>query len=170
MCIRINSIKFGQRSSSNLLTRLFPTVDCSWCHLKTHLFTQFIQTISSLLTEWLLGTPVQLQLLTLLSIPYNNNNLFNGPLSRTTWVSRYRKKHLRTHILWLLYNTTSLINSLHFLQSVASSLHIGRVWQSFSMTSLQVCFRLPLGLTPSTSKSMHFFAQFHPSLNTPIPS
>ena len=63
------------------------------------------------------------------------------------------------------YYTTSLINSLHFLQSMASFLHICRVWQSFSMTSLLVFLGLPLGLTHSISKSMHVFTQpFSPFL------
>ena len=55
------------------------------------------------------------------------------------------------------YYTTSLINFLHFVLSTASSLHSCGVWRSFSMTSLQVFFGLPLALTPSTSKSVHFF-------------
>jgi len=51
----------------------------------------------------------------------------------------------------------ALLNFLHFLWSIAFSLHICLVSQSFSVTSLQVFFGLPLGLTPSTSRSMHFF-------------
>jgi len=57
------------------------------------------------------------------------------------------------------YYTTSLINFLYFLWSTASSLHICWVWHSFSITSLQVSFGLPLGLTPSTLKSKPFFTQ-----------
>jgi len=47
--------------------------------------------------------------------------------------------------------TTSLINFLHFIQSIASSFHICQIWQSFSITSLQVFFGLPPDFTPSTS-------------------
>jgi len=43
--------------------------------------------------------------------------------------------------------------------SIASSLHSCLVWQSFSVTSVQVFFGLHLGLTPSISRSMHFFTQ-----------
>ena len=45
---------------------------------------------------------------------------------------------------------TSFINFLHLLQSTAYSLFSLRAWQSFSTTSLQVLFGLPLGLGPST--------------------
>jgi len=44
------------------------------------------------------------------------------------------------------YYTTSSINFLHFPWSIASSLPICPVWQSFSMTSVQVCFGLPYTL------------------------
>ena len=54
------------------------------------------------------------------------------------------------------YYTTSWINFLHSLQSIASSLRIWWVRQSLLITSLRVFFRLPLGLTPSTSQSTHF--------------
>ena len=43
----------------------------------------------------------------------NNNNLFNGPLSRSTLVSRYQKNiHSLTHTLslWLLYNIFSTLS------------------------------------------------------------
>jgi len=46
------------------------------------------------------------------------------------------------------YYTTCLINFFHFLRSSTSSLHICRVWQSFSVTPLQV--GPPPGLTPFT--------------------
>jgi len=66
----------------------------------------------------------------------NNNNPFNGPLSTMTQVSRYQKNiHSLTPCL-CGYHTISLINVLYFLRSIASSLHICQVWQSFSITSL----------------------------------
>jgi len=68
----------------------------------------------------------------------------------TTQVSRYQENvHSLTPRLCGCY-TTSLINCLHFLRSIVSSLHSCRVWQSFSVTSLEVFFGLPFGLSPST--------------------
>ena len=58
----------------------------------------------------------------------------------------------------VLYNIFHWLSSF-FLLSIASSLHIYWVCQSFSMTSLWVFFSLPLGLKHSTSKSRHLFAQ-----------
>ena len=64
---------------------------------------------------------------------------------------------------------SSHICFLHLLQSMASSLFSLRAWLSFSTTSLQVFFGLPLGLTPSTSYSIHFFTQSLPSFCSPCP-
>ena len=82
---------------------------------------------------------------------------FNGPLSGTTRVGQYQKKHSPTHTL--PDHRTSFIIFLHLLRSIASSLFNLRAWQSSSTTSLQVLFGLPLGLGPSASYSMHFFTQ-----------
>ena len=82
---------------------------------------------------------------------------FNGPWSGTTWVGRYQKKHSPTHIH--PDHRTSFINFLHLLHSIASSLFSLRARQSSLTTSVQVHIGLPLGLGPSTSYSMHFFAQ-----------
>lgn len=67
----------------------------------------------------------------------------NGPLSRTTRVSRYLVPYL------FGYFPMSLINFLHLLWSIASSLSLESRWvqQSFSTVSLQVLFGIPLGLT-----------------------
>jgi len=70
-------------------------------------------------------------------------------LSRTTWVSRYQKKHSAT--CTYCGHQSSLICFLHLLWSIASSLFNLRAWQSFSTISLQVFFGLPLGLASSTS-------------------
>ena len=82
---------------------------------------------------------------------------FNGLWSGTTGVGRYQKKHSPTHTH--PDRRTSFINFLHLLRPIASSLFSLRAWQSISTTSLQVRFRLPLGLGPSTSYFMHFFTQ-----------
>jgi len=62
---------------------------------------------------------------------------FNGPLSVTTRVGRYQKKHSPIHS-----HPGRLISSLFNLCA----------WQSRS-------FGLPLGLEPSTPYSIHFFTQ-----------
>ena len=92
---------------------------------------------------------------------------FNGPLSGTTWVSRYQKKHSPTHTH--PNHQTSFINFLHLLRSIASSLFNLRAWQFFSTTSLQVLFGFPLGLKPSTSYSIHFFTQSLSSFRNACP-
>jgi len=79
------------------------------------------------------------------------------PLSGTTRVSRYQKKHSYTQTY--LDHQPSFISFLHLLQSIASSLFTLRAWQSLCTTSLQILFGLPLGLEPSTSYSIHVFTQ-----------
>ena len=78
-------------------------------------------------------------------------------LSGTSRVSRYQKKHSPTHIY--RGHQSSLICFIHPLWSMASTLFNPCAWQSFSTISLQVFFGLPLGLSPSTSYSIHFFTQ-----------
>jgi len=73
--------------------------------------------------------------------------------NRVGW---YQKKYSPTHTHPV--HQTSFINFLHLLRSIASSVFKWHAWQSFSTTSLQVLFGLPLGLGPS-SYSMHFFTQ-----------
>jgi len=81
---------------------------------------------------------------------------FYGPLSGTTRVSRYQKKHSPTHHP---NHHPFFISFFHLPQSIASSLFKLRAWQSFCTTSLDVLFGLPLGLERSTSYSIHFFTQ-----------
>ena len=78
---------------------------------------------------------------------------FHDPLSRTTRVGRYQKKHSPTNTH--PDNQKSFINFLQLLRSTASSLFSLHAWQSFSTTYFQVLF----GLEPSISHSMHFFTQ-----------
>ena len=80
---------------------------------------------------------------------------FNGPLSRTSRVGRYQQKHSPTD------HQTSFVNFLRLLQSTLFSLFNLRAWQSFSTTSLQVLFGLPLGLGPSTSYSILLLHPFN---------
>ena len=82
--------------------------------------------------------------------------LFYDPLSGTTRMNRYQKKHSPTHHP---DHHPIFISFLHLPQSIAFSLFKLRAWQSFCTTSLHVFFGLPLGLEPSTSYSIHFFTQ-----------
>ena len=70
---------------------------------------------------------------------------FYGPLSGTTRVSRYQKKHSPTH---RPDRHPIFISFFHLPRSIASSLFKLRAWQSFYTTSLHVLFGLPLGLEP----------------------
>jgi len=81
---------------------------------------------------------------------------FYGPLSGTTRVSRYQKKHSVTHHPdhhWIF------ISFFHLPRSIAFSLFKLCAWQSFCTSSLHVLFGLPIGLEPSTSYSIQFFTQ-----------
>ena len=81
---------------------------------------------------------------------------FYGPLSGTTRVSRYQRKHSPTHHP---DHHPVFISFFHLPWSIASSLFKLRAWQSFCTASFHVLFGLPLGLEPSTSYSIHFFTQ-----------
>ena len=91
---------------------------------------------------------------------------FYGPLSRTTRVSRYQKKHSSTHHL---DHHPIFISFFHLPRSIASSLFKLRAWQSFCTTSFHALFGLPLGLEPSTSYSIHFFTQSVSSFRSTCP-
>jgi len=71
-----------------------------------------------------------------------------GPLSWTTCVSQYQKKHLPTYTY--PDHQSSFISFLHLLQCIVSSLSI------YVLDSL---FGIPLGLAPSISYSVHCFTQ-----------
>ena len=91
---------------------------------------------------------------------------FYGPLSGTTRVSQYQKKHSPTH--HPDYHPI-FISFFHLLRSIASSLFKLRAWQSFCTTSFHVLFGLALGLEPSTSYSIHFFTQSVSSFHSTCP-
>jgi len=88
-------------------------------------------------------------------------------LSRTTRVSRFRKKHSPTHTY--RDHQSSLICFLHLLRSMASSLFNLHACQSFSTVFLQLFFGLPIGLAPSTSYSINFFTQSLSSFHSTCP-
>jgi len=85
-----------------------------------------------------------------------NNKSFYGPLSGTTQVSQYQKKHSPTHHP---DHHPIFISFFQLPRSTASSSFKLRAWQSFCTISLYVLFGLPLGLEPFTSYYIHFFAQ-----------
>ena len=91
---------------------------------------------------------------------------FYGPLSGTTQMSWYQKKHSPTHIYH--GHKLSLICLLHLLQSMASSLFNPRALQSFSTISLNFLWSTSW---PGTLHFMHhtflhlifvFFSQHMP--------
>ena len=92
---------------------------------------------------------------------------FYGPLSGTTRVSQYQEKHSSTHHP---DHQPIFISFLHLPRSIASSLFKLHAWQSFCTTSFHVLFRLPLGLEPSTSYSIHFFTQSMSSFRSTCPN
>jgi len=61
---------------------------------------------------------------------------FYGPLSGTTRVSRYQKRHSPTHHP---DHHPVFISIFHTLRSIASSLFILSAWESFCTTSVQLC-------------------------------
>ena len=91
---------------------------------------------------------------------------FYGPLSGTTWVSRYQKKHSPAHHP---DHHPIFISFFHLPRSIASSLFKLRAWQSVCTTSVHVLFGLPLGLELSTSYSIHFFTQSLSSFRSTCP-
>jgi len=91
---------------------------------------------------------------------------FYDPLSGTTRVSQYQKKHSPTHNP---DHHPIFISFFHLPRSIASSLFKLRAWQPFCTASLHVLFGLPLGLRPSTSYSIHFFTQSVSSFRNTCP-
>jgi len=91
---------------------------------------------------------------------------FYGPLSGTTRVSLYQKKHSPTHHP---DHHPVFISFFHLPWSIASSLFKLRAWQCFCTTSFHVLFGLPLRLEPSTSYSIHFFTQSVSSFRSTCP-
>jgi len=80
---------------------------------------------------------------------------FNGPLSGTTWVSWYQKKHSPVHTH--LDHQPSFIHFLRLLWSIESSLFNLLAWQFFSITFLQVLSVCgPLLHTPCILMPKHF--------------
>jgi len=91
---------------------------------------------------------------------------FYGPLSGTTRVSWYQKKHLPTHHP---DHHPIFISFFHLPRSIASSLFKLCAWQSFCTTSFHVLFGLALGFEPSTSYSIYLFTQSMSSFRSTCP-
>ena len=90
---------------------------------------------------------------------------FYGPLSGTTRVSQYQKKHSPTrhpdhHPIFISF--------FHLPRSITSLFKLCAC-QSFCTSSFHVLFGLPLGLEPSTSYSIHFFTQSVSSFRSSCP-
>ena len=156
-------------STVELVDDTYTTVDESW------LFTTSQSTVTLWLTGvccWFVLQLVSIQLTRFwltarravrLQQQSTHTQPFNGLWSGTTRVGRYQKKHSPAHTY--PDHPTSFINSLHLLRSLFSV----RARQSSLTTSLQVLFGLPPGLGPSTSYSMHFFAQSSSSFRSTCP-
>jgi len=91
---------------------------------------------------------------------------FYSPLSGTTRVSRYQKKHSPTHHP---DHHPIFISFFHLPRFIASCLFKLHAWQSFCTTSFHVPFGLLLGLEPSTSYSIHFFTESVSSFRSTCP-
>jgi len=91
---------------------------------------------------------------------------FYGPLSGTTRLRLYLKKHSPTHHS---DHHPIFISFFHLPRSIASSLFKLRAWQSLCTTSFHVLFGLPLGLEPFTSYSIHFFTHSVSSFHNTCP-
>jgi len=83
------------------------------------------------------------------------------------WASTRSNIHPPTHIYH--GHKSSLLCFIHLLRSMAPSLFNPRAWQSFFTISLQVFFRLPLGLAPYTSYSIHFFTKSSSAFSNTCP-
>jgi len=94
--------------------------------------------------------------------------LFYGPLSGTTRVSWYQKKHSPTHLSRSSSNLYQLLPStmIHGMLPIQFT-----CLTIFCTTSLQVLFGLPLDLESSTSYCIHLFTQSVSFFlqHTPIP-
>jgi len=91
---------------------------------------------------------------------------FYGPLSGTTRVSQYQKKHSPTHHP---DHHPIFISFFHLPRSIASFLFKLHAWQSSCTTAFHVLFGLPIGLEPSTSYSIHCFTQSVSSFHSTCP-
>jgi len=91
---------------------------------------------------------------------------FHGPLSGTTRVSQYQKKHSATHHP---DHHPIFISFFHLPRSIASSVFKLHAWQYFCTTSFNVLFGLSLGLEPSISYSTHLFTQSVSSFRSTCP-
>ena len=81
---------------------------------------------------------------------------FYGPLSGSTPVSRYKKKHSSTHTPPAHQPSLSASSIYREPWHHPCSFHI---FGNLCTTSNDVLFGLPMGLEPSTSYSIHFFTQ-----------
>ena len=94
--------------------------------------------------QWdvLCNTTIICRPMTTTTVTTTTQQPFYGPLSGTTQVSRYQKKHSPTHHP---DHHPIFISFFHLPRSIASSFKL-RAWQSFCTTSFHVLFGLPLGL------------------------
>ena len=87
-------------------------------------------------------------------MPSYTYTTYTQPLSGSTRLSRYQKKHSSTHTPPAHQPSLSASSIYH-----EPSLLNPRTWQSLCTTSNHVLYGLPLGLESTTSYSIHFFTQ-----------
>jgi len=154
VCLKTLTVRLWAVRLQRILT-INPAVGCHYCPPDRHLSSQLHE------YHCYLSAP------NYTAGNYNNiQQPFYGPLSRTSRVSRYQKKHSPTHHP---DHHPIFISFFHLPRSTASSLFKLRAWQSFCTTSFHVLFGLPLGLEPSTSYSIHFFIQSVSSFRSTCP-
>ena len=107
-----------------------PLVSAIDCHLIISCFIK-IQTGLTFLVPAYLGCPGK----EAVKQVFTTQQSFYGPLSGTTQVSWYQKKHSPTHHP---DNHPIFISFFHLPRSIASSLFTPRAWQSFCSTSLTI--------------------------------
>ena len=82
-----------------------------------------------------------------------------GPLSGTTRVSWYQKKHSPTHLSWSPSNLYQLLPSTTIHSTLPVQFTCLTIFLHKLSPSLQVLFGLSLGLEHSISYSIHFFTR-----------
>ena len=109
-----------------------------------------------------------------ISIGWNNVETTDGqwhvllPPTTTTVVWPFVRDYLGKPVPEEIFTHSPILIIIQ-PRPIASSMFTLRAWQSFCTTSFQVLFRLPLGLEPSTSYSIHLFTQSLSSFRNTCP-
>jgi len=125
-------------------------------HFKSIIIIIIIQYLYSIVV-WEYTAITTVLVINIIAQQHNNNNRFTALcLGLPGWAGTRINIHPPT--ILITSHHPIFISFFHLLWSTASCLFKLCAWQSFCTTSLHVLFGLPLGLEPSTSYSIHFFA------------